>query len=149
MKIVNSLSCGPSFGPFWSIKYFNFEQNLPILTAHHTSLESKLPKVTKNPFNVLFLEGSQKKVPAHGLYVIIRTICDMNLYFMHYLHVVIVFFSTSLFYILNSISFLIMSDLITFFNFLLTLFKWSVKTWELWHAINKENIYLVHLSRKI
>ena len=77
---------------------------------------------------------------------------------MHYLHVVIVLVSTSLyfsafstysfrrlgfffmcfgfyvsvsllisfyflFYVLNSMSFLIMSDLITFFNFLLTLFE--------------------------
>ena len=31
----NSFSCGLSFGPFWSVKYLNFGQELPIWTAHH------------------------------------------------------------------------------------------------------------------
>ena len=57
----NSFSCGPSFGPFWSVEYLNLEQNLPIWTVHHTFLESKHPEITKNPYYVLFLEGSQKK----------------------------------------------------------------------------------------
>ena len=167
----NSFSCGLHFGPFWSVKYLNFEKKLPIWTAHHTFLESKHPEVTTNPYHILFLEGSQKKVSTHGLFVIIQSNPwnitfnkgATKLYFMRNLHMVIVFFSTGLynsafstfsfgkfflfflcfgfscfyifdflllfflFYVLNSMSFLIMSDLITLFNFLLTLFKWSVK----------------------
>ena len=56
-----------SFGPFWSVKYLNFPQKLPIWTAHHTFLESKHSGVTKNLYYVLSPEGSQKKVSAHGL----------------------------------------------------------------------------------
>ena len=41
-----------------------------------------------------------------------------------------------------------MSDLTTFFNFRLTLFKWSVKIFELCHAIYKEKIYSGHLEKK-
>ena len=67
-----SFSCGPSFGPFWSVKYLNFEQSLPIWTAHHTFLEIEHPEVTKKPYYILFLEGSQKKVSVHGLHVIIK-----------------------------------------------------------------------------
>ena len=64
----NSFSCGPSFGPFCSVKYLNFEPKLPIWTAHHIFLESRHPEVTKNPCYVLSPEGSQKKkVLAHGL----------------------------------------------------------------------------------
>ena len=41
LKIVEIyFPVAPSFGPFWSVKYFNFEQKLPIRTAHHTFLES-------------------------------------------------------------------------------------------------------------
>ena len=68
----NSFSCGPSFGPFWSVEYLNLEQNLPIWTVHHFFLESKHPEITKNPYYVLFLEGSQKKVSVPGLYGIIK-----------------------------------------------------------------------------
>ena len=56
--------------PFWSIltvKYLFFGQNLPIRTTHHIFVESGHPEVTKNPYCVLSLEGSQKKVSAHGL----------------------------------------------------------------------------------
>ena len=55
-----------------SVKYLNFDQNLPIWTAHHAFLESKHPEVTKNPYYVLFPEGGQKKVSGHGLHVIIK-----------------------------------------------------------------------------
>ena len=48
------------FGPFWSVKYLNFGQKLPIRTAHHTFLESRHPEVTKNSYYVLSREGSQK-----------------------------------------------------------------------------------------
>ena len=58
--------CSP-FGPFWSIKYLNFGQKLPIVTAHYTFLESRHSKVTKNPCFVLSPRGSQKNVSAHGL----------------------------------------------------------------------------------
>ena len=65
----------PPFSPFWSVKYLNCEQKLPIWTAHHTFKESKQLEVTKNLYYVLSLEGSQKTVSAHGLwaYVIIQS----------------------------------------------------------------------------
>ena len=69
----NSFSCGPTFGPFCSAKYLNFEQKLPIWTAHYAFLECKYPEVTKNPYYVLFPDGSQEKVSANGLYVIIQS----------------------------------------------------------------------------
>ena len=37
----------PPFGLFWSVKYLNFEQKLPIQTAHHIFLESRQPEATK------------------------------------------------------------------------------------------------------
>ena len=70
----NSFSCGPHFGPFWSVKYLNFGQKLPIRTTYHNFLESRHPKVTKILYYVLSPEGSQKKVSAHGLNDKIRTI---------------------------------------------------------------------------
>ena len=48
----NSFSCGHPFGLFWSVKYLNFGQKLPIRTAHHTFLESRHAGVTKNPYYV-------------------------------------------------------------------------------------------------
>ena len=63
----NSVLCDPPFGPFWSVKYLNFGQKLPIRTAHHTFLKSRHPEVTENPYYVLSPGGSQKKVSAHGL----------------------------------------------------------------------------------
>ena len=47
------------FGPFWSVKYFNFEQKLSIWTAHHAVIESKHPEVTKNLY-VLLKTGAKK-----------------------------------------------------------------------------------------
>ena len=43
----NSFSCRPFFGPFWSVKYLDFGQKLPIRTAHYTFLESRQAEVTK------------------------------------------------------------------------------------------------------
>ena len=93
-----------SFSPFWSVKYLNFQLNLPIWTPYHTFIESNHPEVTKNSYYVLFPEGRQKKVSAHGLYVIIQSNPlnitfkgSTKLYFIHYLHVVIVLFSTGLY----------------------------------------------------
>ena len=63
----NSFSCGAPFGPFWSVKYLNFGQELPIQPTYHTFLESKHPEVTKNLYYALSPEWSQKKVSAHGL----------------------------------------------------------------------------------
>ena len=63
----NSFSRGRPFGPFWSIKYLNFGQKLPIRTTHHTFSESKHAEVTKNQYYALSPVGSQKKVSAHGL----------------------------------------------------------------------------------
>ena len=66
----SSFSCSAPFGPFRSVKYLNFEQNLPVWTDLNTFLEIKYPEVTKNPYYVLFLEGSQKKGISSW------TICD-------------------------------------------------------------------------
>ena len=68
----NSLSCGPTFGPFWSVNYLNFGQKLPSSIAHHTFLESRHPEVTKNLYYVLFPQGNQKKVSAHELFVLME-----------------------------------------------------------------------------
>ena len=57
----NSLSRGPLFGPFWSVKYFPFEQKLPIRTVHHIFLESRHPEVTKNLYYLCPLRGAKKK----------------------------------------------------------------------------------------
>ena len=63
----NSFSCGPPlFGLFWSVKYVNSGQKLPIKTNHHTFLESGHPDVTKNQYYVLSSKGSQKQVSAPG-----------------------------------------------------------------------------------
>ena len=59
----NSFLCGPSFGPFWSVKYLSFGHELPNRTAHHTFLESRHPKVTKSTFP----KGTQRKVSTHEL----------------------------------------------------------------------------------
>ena len=48
------------FGLFWSVKYLNFEQQ-PLIRTAHIFLESRHPDVTKNPYYVLSLKGSQKK----------------------------------------------------------------------------------------
>ena len=55
----NLFSCGVTFGPFWSVKYLNLSQKLPIRTAHHTFPESRHPEVTKNLCYVLFTRWSQ------------------------------------------------------------------------------------------
>ena len=55
------------FDAFWSAKYLNFAQKLPLLTTRHIFLESRHPKVTKNSYYVSSTEGSQKKASAHGL----------------------------------------------------------------------------------
>ena len=65
---VLTVCSGPLFGPFWSVKYLNFGQKLPIRKAHQTFLESRHPDVTKNPYHVLSHEWSQKNVSAYGLY---------------------------------------------------------------------------------
>ena len=64
---LNLFSCGLRFGSFWSVKYLNFEQRLPIRTAHNTFLESRHTEVTKNQYYALSPEWSQKKVSTHGL----------------------------------------------------------------------------------
>ena len=60
-------SCGPFVGPFWPVKYLHFGQELLIRTTQHTFLENRHHEVTKNPYHVLFPEGSQKKISAQGL----------------------------------------------------------------------------------
>ena len=70
----------------WSIlvcKIPQFWAKLPLRTAHHTFLESRQPELTKNSYNVLPTWGSQKKVSAHGLHLLIavlnkRCSCSAN-----------------------------------------------------------------------
>ena len=59
------------FGSFWSVKYLNFGQKLPIRIAHHTFLEVDTLRLLK--IHIMFCpqKGSQKKLSAHGLTVII------------------------------------------------------------------------------
>ena len=49
------------FGLFCSVKYLNFEQKLPIWTAHHIFLESRQPEVTK--IHIMFCppRGARKR----------------------------------------------------------------------------------------
>ena len=68
----NSFWFRPPFGPFWSVKYLNFGQKLPIQTAHHTFLESGNPEVTKSPYYVLSPKESQKMESAHRLMPVCR-----------------------------------------------------------------------------
>ena len=49
------------FDSFWSIKYSNFGQKLPIRIAHHTFLERRHTEVTKNSYFVLSPKGEPKK----------------------------------------------------------------------------------------
>ena len=49
------------FGSFWSVKYLNFRQKLPIWTAHDILLKSRHPEVTKNSYYALSPDGSQKR----------------------------------------------------------------------------------------
>ena len=61
-----------TFDLFWSAKYLNFEQKLPIRTVHHIFLESRHLEVTKNPYRVLSPSGNQEKVSANGLIAVYR-----------------------------------------------------------------------------
>ena len=75
------MSCGPCL---WSIrvcKLPQFWEKIPILTTHHTFLESRHPEVTKNPYYVLFPKGAKKKVSAHGLifYNYVINVCPRQL----------------------------------------------------------------------
>ena len=74
----NSFSPPPPLpiSPLWSIvvKYFNFEQKLPIGTVHHIFLESRHPEVTKNSYYVLYPKGRQKKVSANRLIPVCRCV---------------------------------------------------------------------------
>ena len=49
----NSFACDLTFCPFWSAKYLNFGQKLPIRTAYPIFLECRHPDVIKNPYYVL------------------------------------------------------------------------------------------------
>ena len=60
----NSFSCGPHFGPFWSVKYLNFGQELPSQSTHDIFLESRHAEVTKNPYYVLSPEWSRKSISS-------------------------------------------------------------------------------------
>ena len=61
-----------TFGLFWSVKYLNFEQKLPIRRANNFVLEIRHPEITKNPYYVLSPKGNQKKVSANGLIPVCR-----------------------------------------------------------------------------
>ena len=55
------------FRPFWSVKYLNFGQKLPIWTTHHTFIENEHPEIAKNRYYVLPPKWSQKKASTRGL----------------------------------------------------------------------------------
>ena len=91
---------------FWSILICKIRQFwAKNITAHHTFLWSKHPKVTKNPYYYLFAKESLKKVSAHGLYVIIQSNPwnitfnkgATKLYFLNYFHLIIVSFGPGLY----------------------------------------------------
>ena len=60
----------PPLFHFWSVKYINFRQNLPIRAAHYTFLERRHPEVNKNLYYILSPDGNQKKLSAHGLLLV-------------------------------------------------------------------------------
>ena len=69
----NSFTCGsPSYGLLWSVKYLNFGEKLSIRTVHHAFLESRHPKVTKNPYYVSSPKGEPEKGISHGLIPLCR-----------------------------------------------------------------------------
>ena len=65
-NIQNSFSCGPPFGPCWSVKYVILGQKLPLWKAHHTFLDSRHPEVT---IIILFLR--QTKITLY-IYLLIK-----------------------------------------------------------------------------
>ena len=67
----NLYSCGPPFYPFWSVKFRNFQQKLPISTT--IILLQKVNTMSLLKTHVLSPEESQKMVSTHELYVIIQS----------------------------------------------------------------------------
>ena len=62
LKIVKiRFWCCPPFGPFWSVKYLNSGQKLPIRITRHAFLESWHPEVTYNPYYLLSPKWRQEK----------------------------------------------------------------------------------------
>ena len=55
----NSFSFSPLLGTFWSVKYLNFDQKLPIRTTYHTFLESRDPEAATKTYYVLPHEKSK------------------------------------------------------------------------------------------
>ena len=86
-----------SFGPFWSVKYRKFWQNLPIQIAHYTFLKSRHTEVTKDPYYVLLPKGSQKKLSAHGLYFL-----RVNQFINKVINVILLVFYCLIFFIVNT-----------------------------------------------
>ena len=60
----NSFSCGPPFGPFWSVKYLNVWEKLPIWTVHHTFQESRHPEFTKIHIMFCALKGAKRGISS-------------------------------------------------------------------------------------
>ena len=50
----NSFSCGSPFGQFWSVKYLNLCQKLPIRTVYYPFLESRQAGLTQKSISVSF-----------------------------------------------------------------------------------------------
>ena len=67
LKILKTHFHVDPLGPFWSVKYCNFGQKLPIRTAHHTFLESRHPEVTKIYCYALSPEGRQERYKKKNL----------------------------------------------------------------------------------
>ena len=70
-----------SHDPFWSLKYLNFGQKLPIRTAFHTFLILKLLKI----YVRFCLKGSRKKVSAHRLINFLKKLELDKLYSSNYM----------------------------------------------------------------
>ena len=78
LKIVKIHFYFLSYDPFWSLKYLNFGQKLPIWIASHTFLTLRLLKIY-----VMFCpQGSRKKVSAHGLLHFLKKWNLINDYFL-------------------------------------------------------------------
>ena len=72
LRVITQEGSMGTFSLFWSVKYLNFDQKLPIWTTNHIFLESRQSEVTKNPYFVLSPKGNQKKVSANGLIPVCR-----------------------------------------------------------------------------
>ena len=58
---IAKIHCCFLFCLFWSVKYINFGQKLPIRITYHTFLESRHPELTKTHIMLCHPRGAKKK----------------------------------------------------------------------------------------